>query len=388
MSKLAWRRTWFQVHKWIGLILAVLVIPISLTGAALVWHDALDEAINPQRYAISGGAMLAPDAYVAAARAVLKPGDRVSQLAMPEHGGPVVVSAASPPKAGARGGRPQGGPPPRTQVYLDPPTARVLEVASSNGGIVRFLHVLHGSLQIPGGWGRSIVGWIGVAMMVSAFTGLWLWFPMVGKWVRGLRWRRHRNTDTNLHYLMGFWIALPLFVLSLTGAWISFPAFFAGLSGQGTGPRGGPGGGGGPDRAAMMRARPLEAPAQGVASVIARARPYGQGAAVRSVAWPTDLTPDWTVSFAGEGVAQVKVADDSGSARAAPARGQGGVARLMRRLHDGTGMGIVWQVIIFVGGVLPAALAVTGIIMWLRARGWKKALADKQRARRAAVAAG
>jgi uncharacterized iron-regulated membrane protein len=50
-------------------------------------------------------------------------------------------------------------------------------------------------------------------------------------------------------------------------------------------------------------------------------------------------------------------------------------------------MGIVWQVIIFVGGVLPAALAVTGIIMWLRARGWKKALADKQRARRAAVAA-
>ena len=381
MSKLAWRRTWFQVHKWIGLILAILIIPISLTGAALVWHDALDEAVNPQRYAVSGTALLAPDAYLAAARAVLKPGDRVSQLVISEHGGPVVVSAASPPKAGARGGRPQGGPPPRTQVFLDPPTARVLEVASSAGGLVRFLHVLHGSLQIPGGWGRSIVGWIGVAMTVSAFTGLWLWFSTVGKWARGFRWRRHRNTDTNLHYLTGFWIALPLFVLSLTGAWISFPAFFAGVSGQGGGPRGG-----GPDRAATMRARPLDAPAQGVASVIARARPYGKGAEVRSVGGPTDLTPDWPVSFAGEGAPQVKVADDSGSARAAPARGQGGVARLMRRLHDGTGMGIVWQVVIFLGGILPAVLAVTGIIMWARARGWKKALAEKQRARRVVMA--
>ena len=54
MSKLAWRRTWFQVHKWIGLILAILIIPLCITGSALVWHDALDEAVNPQRYATSG----------------------------------------------------------------------------------------------------------------------------------------------------------------------------------------------------------------------------------------------------------------------------------------------------------------------------------------------
>ena len=33
----------------------------------------------------------------------------------------------------------------------------------------------------------------------------------------------------------------------------------------------------------------------------------------------------------------------------------------MRRIHDGTGMGAVWQVIIFLGGVLPTALAVTGV---------------------------
>jgi hypothetical protein len=40
----------------------------------------------------------------------------------------------------------------------------------------------------------------------------------------------------------------------------------------------------------------------------------------------------------------------------------------MRRLHDGTGMGPVWQTIIFIGGILPALLAVTGTTMWLRIR--------------------
>ena len=61
MSKLAWRRTWFQVHKWIGLILAILIIPLSLTGSALVWDEALDHGLNPQRYQVSGGMLINPD---------------------------------------------------------------------------------------------------------------------------------------------------------------------------------------------------------------------------------------------------------------------------------------------------------------------------------------
>jgi len=60
----------------------------------------------------------------------------------------------------------------------------------------------------------------------------------------------------------------------------------------------------------------------------------------------------------------------------------------MRRIHDGTDMGWLWQAIIFAGGVIPALLGVTGIIMWWRARGWKADLARRQRARPDVVAAG
>ncbi|MES3083468.1 PepSY-associated TM helix domain-containing protein [Sphingomonas faeni] len=370
MSKLAMRRAWFQVHKWIGLVLAILIIPLSLSGAALVWHDALDRIVDPARYAVSGRTVVGLDSYVAAARAALKHGERIATLTMPDDGGPVVVAASS----ASAPTRP--GPPQRTMVYLDPPTARVLEVSPSNGGLVRFLHVLHGSLQLPG-VGRSIVGWIGVAMMVSCFTGLWLWWPTVGKWTRGFRFRRHRDVETNLHHLFGFWIALPLFVLSLTGAWISFPQVFGKLTGETSRPRGGP------DRGAMMRAKPLVSPAQPLAVTIGKARGIVDNAPLRSVTWPTDLSADWTVTFQGRGQGGstpigVKVADDTGGATAAPARPQGGVGRWMRRIHDGTDMGALWQIVIFLGGILPAVLAVTGVIMWWRARKWKAELAARR----------
>ena len=63
------RAMWLQVHKWIGLGLAVLIIPISVTGSALVWHDWLDAQLEPQRHQVIGEAALAPSAYAAAATA-------------------------------------------------------------------------------------------------------------------------------------------------------------------------------------------------------------------------------------------------------------------------------------------------------------------------------
>ena len=54
------RRLWLNIHLWIGLGLAVLLVPISLSGALLVWHDHLDALINPARYAVTDGQALPP----------------------------------------------------------------------------------------------------------------------------------------------------------------------------------------------------------------------------------------------------------------------------------------------------------------------------------------
>lgn len=97
-TKLRLRGAWFQIHKWIGILLAILIIPISLTGAALVWHDWVDEQANPQRYAVSGEAKLPPSAYAGAARIAIQPGERISQIRLPDHPGPVVQPSCLKPR--------------------------------------------------------------------------------------------------------------------------------------------------------------------------------------------------------------------------------------------------------------------------------------------------
>lgn len=374
-SKMRLRDLWFQVHKWIGILLAILIIPISLTGSALVWHDWLDETLNPQRQ-VSGEASLPPSAYAQSAAAALSPGERIATLTFPEGEGPVMASAARPPQPGA------SGRPVRTNLWLDPEGGQVIDRAASNEGAVRVLHVLHGSLMVPG-VGRQIVGWVGVAMLISCISGIWLWWPTSGRWTRGLRWRRQNSTNANLHHQAGFWILIPLAMLSFTGVWISFPQFFAQFT-EASAPRGG---GGGNDRMRQMRARPLEAPALTPDAALAAAQPHATGRLV-SISWPTDQAQEWKVSFERRGgPAEVKVDDATQEVTPPRAPQPETFARTMRRWHDGTGMGIVWQVIIFIGGIIPALLAVTGIIMWLRTRGWRKDLARRKQERAVAAAA-
>jgi uncharacterized iron-regulated membrane protein len=277
---------------------------------------------------------------------------------MPD-GRPVQAIAVDPPKKPG-----PAGPPVRTAVWLDPVSLHVIDVAPPMGGIIRFSHDFHGSLLISGGNGRTLVGVLGGLMLISALTGLWLWWPAVGGFLRGLRWRRHRHLDGNLHHLAGFWTALPLAVLSLTGVFISFPSILNAVAGPPAG-QGGPGG--------MQRGRPMPlaetrlTPDQAVAAAL----PMAKGAPAM-ITWPTDRQPDWRITFGGGEAGKrsnVAVSDETGVAeKARPEQRRPGANGLSRRIHDGDGMGFIWQLIIFISGITPAILGITGIIMWLRMR--------------------
>ena len=352
-SMIRLRRAWFQIHKWIGIVLAILIIPLSLSGAALVWHDWLDEQINPQRYPKATSTLLAPTAYTGSVNKLLEPGERTASISFPDQNGSVQVTISKPSKGG---GRPQ-----RSWIWLDPRTADPIDRAGTNEGPIRVLHSLHGSLMVPG-TGRQIVGWIGVAMLLSSLTGIWLWWPLKGKVTRGFKWNRRPDFNSNLHHMGGFWISIPLAVLSLTGVWISFPAVFSQFSAGP--PAAGPGGPG-------ATALPLMLPRQSVDQAAAAAQALASGR-IANIVWPTDKKPEWTVTLKGKGApAEIKVQDLDASAKASPAKPEM-LARTMRRIHDGTRMPVVWQIIIFVGGILPAVLAVTGILMWLRMRRRRK----------------
>jgi uncharacterized iron-regulated membrane protein len=255
----------------------------------------------------------------------------------------------------------EGAPRPiRTSLWLDPRDASLIDRASGSSGLVQVMHGLHGSLMIPG-WGRTIVGWVGAFMVVSCMTGIWLWWPLSGNFRSGFRWKRRNTTNANLHYMTGFWVLIPLAMLSFTGAWISFPKVFSQFEPRPVAaPPGGPG--------AAMRARPLDRPATSADAAVAAANRYATGELV-SIAWPTDKKAEWKVGFARKGGnAIVPVSDVTATASPPPPPQPETLARTMRRWHDGTGMGLGWQIVIFVGGIIPALLSVTGIVIWWRAR--------------------
>lgn len=347
-SRTRLRQLWFQLHKWLGLTLALLIIPISLTGAALVWHDALDAALNPERHSEAKPA-LPPSAYAAAARRAA-PGEKLASLRFPDEAGAVVATLVQPTRGAGR--------PDRTILHLDPVDARVLDRSASNQGAVHVMHVLHGSLMVPG-VGRQVVGWIGVAMLVSSLTGLWLWWPAKGAFRRGLRWRRQPTTSANLHHLAGFWIALPLAVLSATGVWISFPAAFAQVSGD-----------------AAPRRPPPAAPLVETRLTPDQAAGAADAGRATLITWPTERSSEWKVTVAG---AESTVDDATGAATPPKPPQPETTARLMRRIHDGTGLPLAWRIVIFIGGILPALLAITGVLMWLGVRRRRSAMRVRRR---------
>jgi uncharacterized iron-regulated membrane protein len=345
------RAAWLQVHKWIGLSLAILIIPISLTGAALVWHDWLDAQLEPQRHQSIGPVVLPPSAYAKTAQAVLSPEERIATIRF-NGDKPVMVTASRP--ATTEGARPE-----RTNIWLDPGNAHIIDQASASSGIVQVMHVLHGSLMWPG-WGRTIVGWVGVAMLVSSISGLWLWWPLTGTFRNGFRLKRRNTLNANIHYHAGFWIMVPLAMLSFTGAWISFPKVFGMFESRPTPSQ--------QERAQALRARPLVETATPVDQAVALAAGHATGP-LTAIAWPTDRKPEWKISFERPvSPAEVTVDDATREAKPPKPPQPETLARTMRRWHDGTGMGPVWQAIIFLGGIVPAILAITGTIIWLRSR--------------------
>src|SRR5262249_46482823 len=59
--------------------------------------------------------------------------------------------------------------------------------------------------------------------LILSLTGIVLWWPRRDSFVSGLRWKRVPYTSTNLHQTLGFWVSIPLAVVSLTGIYLSFP---------------------------------------------------------------------------------------------------------------------------------------------------------------------
>lgn len=204
-------RKWFlNFHLWAGLVLGVLLLIVSLTGALLVFRSNLERRLDPHRWFVSPGATrLAPEELVARAVAAHPAGELESLRYFGDATAPFLVYFSN-----------------KDYVHLNPYTGEVLGVRARYGEGFGWIEGLHKYFQIaPSSVGETISGYNALAFVLIVATGVVLWWPATRRaLVAGLtlNWKlTGRPWNLSLHKTVGIYAALVLAVLALTGSPIS-----------------------------------------------------------------------------------------------------------------------------------------------------------------------
>jgi len=104
-------------------------------------------------------------------------------------------------------------------VYVNQYTGEVLGLRPRGQTFLGYVRALHVRLA-NGTFGRNILKWSGVTMLLSLASGLYLWWPMKQIRIRG-RWS-NRQLWFDLHNAIGIFLLLPLAMLAATGTAIGF----------------------------------------------------------------------------------------------------------------------------------------------------------------------
>jgi uncharacterized iron-regulated membrane protein len=351
------RNFWVNVHLVLGLTFGVLGIFIGISGSILIYDREIDAWMNPQRYAVSGSNVaLAPGQYLNLAAQAAGEGARGSSLRLPHADGLPVVAFVR--REGERA---------QSRVYMDPPTGRVLEISQS-GGLMAWMHTFHGNFSAREYRGREIVGAVGIGMLISSVSGLYLWWPGRRRVKQGLGLRPGFSASRNLHYQFGFYGSLVLAMLSFTGIFVSYSDAGCALVGWFS-PLGSRAVQAGEGRVTI-----------GVDDAVQAAQSLYPGARVTIVGLPAGRAAPYRITLSG-----------ASDIAAVPASGitvfidpvSGKVLRriddstrtagdrflvLQRTMHEGEAFGEVGKFICFVVGLLPLLFVITGTLMWLRKR--------------------
>ncbi|MBV9456723.1 MAG: PepSY domain-containing protein, partial [Bradyrhizobium sp.] len=219
MTKSAIKAALLQIHSIIGLMVALLLTMIALTGAIMSFEDEIQAGLNAGISHVEArqAALLTPDELIARLQASHGYG-RVAAITLSSDPTSAVRIRFAPGNGGSR----------PASVFADPYDARVLGTPRGEE-FFSTVRRLHRWLLISGdakGYGRQITGVAAIGLIVMLISGLVLRWPYragsVKMWLKPNLGLRGRGLHRSLHAVVGTWV-LPIYlVMTLTGLWYSF----------------------------------------------------------------------------------------------------------------------------------------------------------------------
>lgn len=358
------RHAWLVLHRWLGLVLGVFFVLLGLTGSLLVFYTELDAALNPAVvWQEADGAVRAYEPVLRALQRAHPQRERGWRIELPPQGrGMVTARYLKPAETAGAFFAP-------LLVTVHPTTHELRASRFWGESAVTWLYDLHMTL-LGGETGHTIVGLLGLAMLLSLLGGLWLWWPSARQ--RAAAWRLKRGASLprlsfDLHRLAGIYPLVIMLMLALTGALLALPQWFEPLIARWSPP--------------LVVTPPSVAPAAtgstwiGVDVALARARERFPDGTPRWVDTPTADQPVYRVRLQQPGEPSrrfprtlVWIDASHGAVLAVrDAREQGSGDTLLawlHPLHNGEAFGLAGRVTVCAAGLVPLLLMVTGLMRW------------------------
>lgn len=208
--KLWLRRALFQIHLWAGVLLSLYLVTIALTGSLLVFRSELTRAQMPSGMAAYEPGRVAPLATVLTRFGAAYPGGRLDNVQMPSREMPAYVLTGSDAAKHP------------LRLFADPASA---ELRPRPGTWLDWIYDLHVYLLLGKSYGMQVNGVGAACLLLLTATGLFLWWPGIKIWARGLRiglghgWRR---INFDAHSAIGFWTLVIVFWWAFSGVYFAW----------------------------------------------------------------------------------------------------------------------------------------------------------------------
>lgn len=210
------RKTFFWLHLSAGLSAGLIILLLGITGTLLTYERQILGWFDGYKISVPQGRAPMPLEALALKMIAGHPDPALTVItreAGPEQ--PFVFTF----------GR-------EKQLFINPYTSEVLGEGSPQlRGFFSFVTGLHRWLALQGDQretGKTITGASSLFFLFLILSGLWLWWPKRWTWQHLKRTvlfqsRLHGPArDWNWHNVLGFWLCLPLLIITLTGAIMSY----------------------------------------------------------------------------------------------------------------------------------------------------------------------